>query len=386
MASDQHEVYAERATRAYRAMLRRFRKRGGMYKYDEGPALFRSAQLWPFARAFVATLDMAGIPEGGTEGLDLRGLIAEHLEILERYWDSAGPAPAYCSDVSGASRQGDRYYDDNAWVGLALVELERLMPGSGWLGRAGDLFQFAVAGWDRRAGGVFWVEQGRGTGMRNRDRNTVSNAPNAEVGLHVAELSGGGGSGSADGQGGPGGASAHDAASPIGPLDMYRWVLDTLDAGHDGDAPGSGLFWDKIRGDGSIDRATWSYNQGSMVGLNVLLARLYPEDRDRYLGLAEAIARKALKKFAGVFEQQRAAFNAIFFRNMLLLHDASQDEELRRETIDAMRAFADAAWHEARDRRDLFHLRGLPTLLDQSAIVQVLALLAWDPAGYGRLA
>ncbi len=376
MTPDEHEAYAGQALRAYRAMLGRFRKRGGMYRYDEGPALFRSAQLWPFARAFVATLDMAGIPEAGTEGLDLRGLIAEHLEILERYWDPAGPAPAYCSDVSGASRRGDRYYDDNAWVGLALVQLERLMPGSGWLGRAGELFQFAVAGWDGQDGGVFWVEQGRGTGIRNHDRNTVSNAPNAELGLHVAELSAGGGAGQ-DGA---------DAPSAIGPLDMYRWVLDTLDASREGDAPGSGLFWDKIRGDGSIDRATWSYNQGSMVGATVLLARRHPEDRDRYLGLAEAIARKALRKFAGAFEQQPAAFNAVFFRNLLLLHDASQDEELKSEMIDGMRAFADAAWNEARDRRDLFHLRGLPTLLDQSAIVQVLALLAWDPASYGRVA
>jgi hypothetical protein len=93
-----------------------------------------------------------------------------------------------------------------------------------------------------------------------------------------------------------------------------------------------------------------------------------------------------MAKYAGEYEKQPAAFNAIFFRNLLLLHAASQDEQLRTEILDAMRAFADAAWNEARDRRDLLHLRGLPTLLDQSAIVQVLALLAWDPSNYGRIA
>ena len=367
MAADEREVYAERAVRAHRAMLRKFRKRSGMYRYDQGPSLFRSAQLWPFARAFVATLDVAGMGPDGTDGLDIHGLLSEHLELLERYWDPAGPAPAYCSDVNGAGRRGDRYYDDNAWVGLGLVELERLRPGSGWLDRARELFDFALAGWAEH-GGVFWVEQGRGTGVRNHDRNTVSNAPNAELGLHVAEL----------------GASV-DGAS-VGPVEMYRWILRTLDASRNGDTPGTGLFWDKIRGDGSIDRATWSYNQGSMIGLGVLLARAQPDKRDAHLAFAQAVARKAMAKFAGEYEKQPAAFNAIFFRNLLLLHHATEDEQLQSEIRDAMRGFADAAWNEARDRRDLLHLRGLPTLLDQSAIVQVLALLAWDPENYGKLA
>lgn len=370
MVSEEREQYADRAVRAYKAMLGRMRKRDGMYRYDQGPALFRSAQLWPFARALVATLDVAGIEQGGRDGLDIGGLIAEHLQILDRYWDPAGPAPAYCSDVSGASRRGDRYYDDNAWVGLGLVELERLRPGSGWLNRARELFEFAVAGWDSGGGGgVFWVEQGRGTGIQNHDRNTVSNAPNAELGLHVIEL----------------GAMAQGGSS-VGPLEMYSWVLDTLDQSRGGEHPGTGLFVDKIRGDGSIDRATWSYNQGSMIGANVLLARAQPEKRERYLGLAEAVARKALSKLAGEYERQPPAFNAIFFRNLLLLYDASEDEGLRSGIIDAMRGFADAAWSEARDRRDLFHLRGKPALLDQSAMVQVLALLAWDPGSYRRVA
>ena len=63
------------------------------------------------------------------DGLDMDQLISDHLRVLEQSWDPAGPRPAYCSDVNGASRRGDRYYDDNAWVGLALIEAERLRPG-----------------------------------------------------------------------------------------------------------------------------------------------------------------------------------------------------------------------------------------------------------------
>lgn len=370
MTDGDRATYAERAVQAYQLMLSRFRKGNGLYRYDEGPPIRSAAQLWPFARAFVATLDVAGIGTALPGQLDTGGLISEHLATLERYWDPTGPRPAYCSDITGPSRGGDRYYDDNAWVGLALIELERLRPGSGRLDRAQDLFQFAVSGWDQSRGGVFWCEQGRGTGTRNHDRNTVSNAPNAEIGLHLAEL-----------------GRPQDTAA-IGPNQMYQWVLDNLDASRDGASPGTGPFWDKIRGDGTIDRAVWSYNQGNMIGATVLLARADPGQRDAYLGQAEAMARNALHRFAGTYGQGNPAFLAIFFRNLLLLHHLTEDQELRADIIAAMSEFGEIAWSRAQQgRRGILGLGGGgPKLLEQSAFVQVLALLAWDPGSYDRLA
>lgn len=372
MNPPERAVYAERAAVAHQTMLRRFRKRDGLYRYDEGPPIRAAAQLWPFSRALVATLDVSGIGAAASGGPDMEGLISEHLQALERYWDPAGPRPAYCSDVTGARRRGDRYYDDNAWVGLALIELERLRPGAGVLDRAQELFQFAVSGWDKQAGGVYWVEQGRGTGVRNHDRNTVSNAPNAQIGLHLSEL----------------GHPQASGTEGLGPQTMYEWVLANLDESRDSDSPGTGLFWDKIRGDGPIDRATWSYNQGSMVGANVLLARSDPAQRTTYLGRAEAIARRSLQRFAGGYDRQPAAFHAIFFRNLLLLHHATADPSLKDQIITAMTGFADAIWPSAQQggRKLLGRFSGGPSLLEQSAYVQVLALLAWDPGSYGRLA
>jgi hypothetical protein len=370
------EVYAARAARAFAAMQSRFWTRKGRYRRDG--KLHRpgaAAHLWPFSRALVAALDLAGI-EADLTGFDAKTAIAESLAVLEGYWDTSGDPPAYASDLRGTRLGGDRYYDDNAWVGLALIQLERLRPGSGCLDRAADLFRFAVSGWDRRAvpdpGGVFWVEQGRGIGTRNHDRNTVSNAPNAELGLHLRELTG---------RPGPG-------QGAIGAKDMYDWVLATLDASRDTDAPGTGLFWDKVRGDGTLDKTLWTYNQGSMVGATVLLARAEADMRDEYLRRAEAIARKALRHFGQVgYDQQPPAFNAIFFRNLLLLHPVTQDAQLQTEILDHIRRYTDDAWDRARDRRDRFHLPdGGVTLLNQSAVVQLLALLAWDPAAYGKLA
>jgi predicted alpha-1,6-mannanase (GH76 family) len=221
-------------------------------------------------------------------------------------------------------------------------------------------------------GGVFWVEQGRGQGARNHCRNTVSNAPNAALGLHLTELIGG-----------PAGTR-----ESIGAEDMYEWVNATLDAGEDPEQPATGLFWDKLRDDGTPDKTIWSYNQGSMVGANVLLARQGGTEQAVYLARAESIARKALRHFGcRGYESQPAAFNAIFCRNLLLLHAATSDAGLRTEITDTVRAYVDGAWSERRDRHDGFHVssRGV-TLLDQSAMVQLLALLAWDPGAYRKLA
>jgi hypothetical protein len=376
-------VYGARAARAYAAMQARFHTPGGLYRRDGLHLPGTSAHVWPFARAMVATLDLARVEQGAVREVigdfDAEAEIADRLNALERYYDASREPPAYSSDVAGTRIGGDRYYDDNAWVGLALVQLERMRPGAGRLDRAEEVFRFALGGWDRRPdvpspGGVFWLEQGRGAGLKNHDRNTVSTAPNAEIGLHLAELGVG--------------TLADPGPGSIGPDDMYSWVVATLDAGTAaGDPPGTGLFWDKIRGDDTIDRALWSYNQGSMVGLGVLLARRGGEAAGEYLSRAEAIARKALRHYAGGgFEGQPPSFNAIFFRNLLLLHAATADAELQGEIIAAMRGYADWAWEEKRDRRDRFPISDQDKLLDQSAIVQILALLAWDPGDYALLA
>jgi hypothetical protein len=358
-------------------MQSRFHIRNGLYRRDgrlHAPGT--AAHLWPFSRALVATLDLAGVGYDLATDFDADAAIADRLQALQPYWDPSGVSPAYSSDVLGSRLGGDRYYDDNAWVGLGLVQLERMRPGSGLLGRAEDLFRFAVSGWDGRdgphSGGVFWVEQGQGAGARNRDRNTVSTATNAALGLHLSELKG-----------------LPVAATPtIRAEDMYEWVLATLDASRESDSPATGLFWDKFRGDGTLDKTLWSYNQGTMVGANVLLARRSRTGRAEYLTRAEAIARNALRHFADSgYHRQPPAFNAVFFRNLLLLHATTGDAELRTEIIEAIRGYIDYAWYERRDRRDLFHLpNGGVTLLNQSAIVQLLALLAWDPRTHRMLA
>jgi hypothetical protein len=377
MSEPSREQWAARATRAHVAMERAFgRADGGLRRDGRWHLPWTRAHLWPFTRALVARADLLGIDPTGAPP-DLTAAIERQEAALERYWDPAGPAPAYASDLPPRWHGTDRYHDDNAWVGLALVQLERLAP-AGRLGRIAQLWRFAQSGWARgvqapHPGGVFWVQQGRGTGRRNHDRNTISTAPNAQLALHLRELA----------AQRPGAVGAGGADAPA-PQEMVDWVQTAL-----GD---DGLFFDKIRGDGTIDRATWSYNQGSMLGAHVLLARRAPRggaSAEHHRSRAEAIARRSLTWLSDRLDTQPAAFHAIWFRNLLLLADVSCDEPLREAILKTLRGYARRSWDEHRQAGDLFlppAARGRLTLLDQSALVQILALLAWPPERWGHLA
>jgi predicted alpha-1,6-mannanase (GH76 family) len=344
---------AEQAVHAYTEMREKWRTGRGVYRRDGRLWVPRlAAHLWPFSQALVATVLVAGIGEELTPAFAARDAIAADLATLERYWQADAVHPAYSSDVTGSRVGGDRYYDDNAWIGLVLVLLERVRPGWSRVDRALATYEFALSGWDEDGGGVFWVEQGRGAGRRNHDRNLVSTAPSAQLGLQLGEL----------------GGREHSAGAPVGPEEMYTWVVNTLDESRDG----TGLFSDKVRGDGSIDRTQWSYNQGTMVALNLALARARGPRQADYLGRAEMIARKALGRLE--LASEPLAFNAIFFRNLLSLHAASGDAQLRDEIVSALRRYTEDVSSQTP-----------ATLLDASAIVQLLALLAWEPSAYRNL-
>ncbi len=341
-------------------MCARFERSDGSLRRDGRRQLPGTvAHVWPFARALVATLDVAGIPAPlrDRSGFDASAVLARRVPALERYWDERGPA--YASDPPSWFTQllggGDIYHDDNAWAGLALVQLEHQRPGHSRLDRAVSVAEFARAGWDRdptapHPGGVFWVQQGRGLGTRNHDRNAISTAPNAELILHLE-------------------ATGERRGAPD-PSEMAAWVTDTLDNGHD-------LFRDKIRTDGTIDAALWSYNQGSMLGLHALLSDRADPDAADHLSRAEAIARAALDHYEQRrYEGEPLEFVAIFMRNLLVLSARTSDHALAARIGEALRGRADGAWP----------IPEAATLLAHSAAVTMQALSAWDAADYRLLA
>jgi len=387
---------AQRAVATYAAMQRWLTVPDGHGLYAETappsgdhdaepvpPSGNRYAYLWPYSRALLGTLCLAGVP-----GWRDQAAVTDCLRGLAAYWDGSGRAPAYASYIMPPlGPGGDRYADDNAWVALALILHTRLGLGSA-LRRAADLFAFGHAGWntnprDPRPGGIFWVEQGRGLGRTNHDRGAGATAGTAALGFHLHELTG---SAVFDGDG-----EAIARPRALGARNMLDWVrlhLDSEQAGH-------GPYWNVVRHDGSIDTNLWSYNQGVVLGACVLQHRL--TGSVEHLEQAERIAVRTLETF-GTFRNHPPSFNAMCFQNLLMLVALTHDAALSGRVLETLHAYANWTWDPATGARDphtnlfAFTDDGRPaighqpaTLQDQGAMIQLYALLAWDPADYARL-
>ena len=306
----------------------------------------RYSYLWPFSQALAATIGVARIPGiGHTYTRDVRA----RLRGLARYWDASSRPPGYDGQVvPPLGKGGTKYYDDNEWIGLELVRRYRMVGKTRDLKRAERLFRLTVHGWDRDPshscpGGVLFSQA-----SDNTDRNIVSNAPGAELGLELYRLTR---------QPYYGGWARQ----------MYDWVDRCLPATN-------GLYPDHIGFDGSRDGTLWTYNQGTMVGASTLLYRI-TGDR-RYLERAKTVAGAALAHFRPQrLDAGPPYFLAIFFHNLLVLGATTGDHSYRR----VVRAYGNRAWRRIRDRRTgLFRFgpSGGVQLLDQASMVQIYALLA----------
>ena len=149
-----------------------------------------------------------------------------------------------------------------------------------------------------------------------------------------------------------------------------------------------------MRSDGTIDHNLWSYNQGVMIGANVLRYQLTANST--YLTQAAATATKAISSYAN-FQGQPPSFNGMLFQNMLMLYPYAS-ATLQSATVQTMQSYGDWAWNNtsARNRKtDLFYFNdaGQPVwgtgqaaqLRDQGAMMQLYALLAWNSSDYGKL-
>jgi uncharacterized protein YyaL (SSP411 family) len=355
-----HDSNRARAIASYNAMQKYFYKQDGSHLYLEqypaqsGDNLY--SYEWPFSQAHVATIDLFG-----AVGPAYASAIVDRSLGQEHYWNTTGTTglPGYDSYVRPPyGNGGDKFYDDNEWVGLAKLQLYLMTGDRSSLERAKEIFKLVVSGWDTDAshadpGGVFWTQA-----TWSHDRNTVSNMPGAEIGLRLYRITGD--------------RSYLDWASK-----MYQWTNTYLLAPN-------GLYWDHVDLAGNIEKTQWSYNQGVPVGVNTLF---YQITGDRiYLQRAENIASAALAFYGtnNSLYSQPSYFNSIFFKNLLLLSSVNHNQSY----VQAMQAYADKVWDTYRDATTgLFRFDTTkPTqLLEQAAMVQIYAVLSWPPFSYGIL-
>jgi uncharacterized protein YyaL (SSP411 family) len=329
---------AARARLSYESMQRAFfDPRSGGYRERVGAK--PGAHAWPISQALAATLAVARVPQTARVGRRAVPRLVARLDARLRK-----------GSVYTASPGGDVFLDDNEWVAQDLLDWDAIAKSPRARRTAESIFAAVVRAWDADGshpcpGGVYWTQ-----GSANHDRNTVSTANGAVLGLRLYALT-------------------RRAGYLRWSQRMLVWLDDCL-------LDANGLFWDHIRADGSIDRSEWSYNQGSVVAAYLLLYRT--TGAASALARAEAIADATLAWFAGRWNDEPPEFAAIFFRRLLDLADADG----RSDYVAAAEAYADAAWTSSRDpRTGLFSSRSRPRLLDQAAYVQLYAALAAATAG-----
>ena len=310
--------------------------------------------LWPYADTWSATCTLSSLEQSspgdavGSSSLPsfFDGLGAYHRSHAAALGGS-GPLSFESSVVAPLGRGGDVFFDDNAWLALALIRHHELRGDERALALARRLFAFVVSGWSsdtswHHPGGIRWKEV-----VSNTSRNTCSNGPVAEVAvlLHV---------------------HTGDPETRAWALRIYEWVRATLLDQRD-------LYVDRVAPDGTLDSTIWSYNQGTMIGAGVLLHTITGEPR--YLDHATATAAASLDRFTvEALTAQDAAFNAVFFRNLLLLDGVVPDPRSRRLLL----AYADEMWTRREARTGLFGAGPSP-LNGTAPLIEVFALAAGAP-------
>ena len=309
--------------------------------------------LWPFTNAMAGTEFLYGSPGGSSYATAVnarrKGLLA-YADLNEISPSGASQPQAFESAVAPpAGPGGNTYYDDNVWSALDLLEGYQLTGNPTDLSSAQDTFDFIVSGWDTSStdgcpGGVFWED------VSGSQRNTAANAGGAEVGLELYQLT-------------------KNSSDLSWATQMYQWMNTCLAA------PG-GLYYDHVNPGGSVNTTIWSYNQGTMVGADVLQYEI--TGTASYLTAAETTAEAAVSHFGTgtTLQSQGPAFNGIYFRDLFVLNQVHPDRDYRSEA----KAYAKFMWTQ-RAPSGLFLQNGQTNGVNGTApMVELYSLLAGSTA------
>lgn len=222
--------------------------------------------------------------------------LESYLTGLRAYLTDYNHIPGF--DVLPGSKPADRYYDDNEWMVLALIEAYRDTSDARILSWAEQDFKFVMSGEDDKlGGGIYWHEQKR------TSKNTCSNAPAIVGALSLYQIT--------------------DKESYLNTArQLYDWVNAHL---QDTD----GLYFDHITLSGAVDHTKWSYNSALMIRANCLFYEI--THQPSYLQEAERIAKAAEAMWVdpknGSFTKDGAPFTHLLSEAFLALY--RQDKNRR---------------------------------------------------------
>jgi rhamnogalacturonyl hydrolase YesR len=170
-------------------------------------------------------------------------------------------------DVNPPPKKPDRYYDDNAWICLSLLETYELTKDPQDLAFAMDAYNFAMSGEDDKtlSGGIYWHED------RPTSKNACSSGPAMIAALKLHQLTG-------------------DEKYLATAKRLYDWQRTHLQDDADG------LIYDSISvSTGRPARMKLPYNSGTLIRAACMLY-LVTKDQ-KYLDEAERVAQASEKRF-----------------------------------------------------------------------------------------
>jgi hypothetical protein len=312
-------------------------------------------RLWPLANTWSAFCTLASLPDhAGVRDvlpLLLDGLAAYHREGPD-VLTGRGPVGFESTVVPPLGRGGEVSYNDNAWLGLALLRHQDLMHDDVSLPLAERLFLFVQSGWSATEdwavpGGILWDAS-------STSRCTSANGSAASLGTSLYRLTG-------------------NAADLEWAVRIYHWTRSAL-------RRDDCLYADRVDPDGTLVTDLWTHNQGTMVGAGVLMAEATGDPT--FLADARATALAARERFGlDDLDRNGPAFNAVYFRNLFLVPetpappDGDGNSTLAAHGWALAGAYDDLIWEERDRRSGLFPGGGSP-LNRMGPLVQLDALLA----------
>ncbi len=285
--------------------------------------------LWTYSQILSALVYLSLIP-----GLsNFTSLFNQYYLGLSHYSNPLNPSSGYESAVTPPiGPGGDTYYDDNEWVTLALIKMYLVTNNTMYLKRAEELFNFIISGWSTNEslpcpGGIYWR-------VGDLSRNTCSNSPAAEAAAELYLITG-------------------DPNYLKWAIKILNWVNQCLRSP-------SGLYYDHINPDGTIDKTIWSYNQGTTAAAAALIYEA--THNESYLILAEDSAYVSLSYFSqGAIYSQPPEFNAIYFRNLEKVIEISGNNTLSQMYWNLLLSYINNTWITYRDPETGLITMGLPS-------------------------
>ncbi len=279
--------------------------------------------------------------------------LARYVFGLDIYWTNAFEVGGY--DVLPAPKPSDRYYDDNEWVVLALLDAFEATGDKQYITRAESDYLFLASGEDGLlGGGLYWKEAERSS------KNTCSNAPAIVAALRLARLTG----------------------KPRYRGDALRWYAWTNQYLRDAD----NLYSDNIKLDGKVDHTKYSYNSALMIRANCELYRIAksPEYLVQAQTIAAACVARWVKPQTGAIEGD-AAFSHLLSEAFLYLYEQDHDLQWPRVVGRAL-AYLHSSGHDAAGSYPS-HWEDAPKapiakarLIDQAAAARAYLVAARFPA------